>query len=172
MAACWVEISAAQGNAKAHVYLGILNTFGLGLPGNPVAGFAAMDKGAKAGDPFGMVYLANFYRYGLGTAADDNHAREVMANALKAPGGVDAFMRVQGTLLNDKQALGMFVDLVARGTAESNCHLNNEAYERTGRGPGITDCPDAAGLIFRDAKNQIHHTIDIPEEIFPEVPAW
>ncbi len=66
-AACWFQISAAAGNLKANLYLGLMHMFGLGVPTNATIGLAEVKKSAEANDGFALMYLANFYRLGIGT---------------------------------------------------------------------------------------------------------
>lgn len=65
---CWFTINEKQGNPRATVFLSLMSMYGMGVPRNPEAGFAMMQKAAEAGDHFGINYLSYFYRDGFGTA--------------------------------------------------------------------------------------------------------
>jgi TPR repeat protein len=169
IANCWFQIGADQSDAKANVYLGILNAFGLGVQKDTAAAFAHMEKGVKAGDLFGMAYLANFYRYGIGTAPDMNQGSAWMKEVNRTARGQDVFMRVQGLRLTGQQIVGMIVGAVAGVSAEDACSAAAGEHERTGQGPAVSDCPDAAFDVLTGAKKTAHYTIDTPEEIFSDV---
>ena len=105
---CWFRIAALQGNLRASVYLGILDAYGLGVKQNMQNGFAYMYKAASGGDVYGAIYLANFYRYGIGTDPDDEAARETMSYAIDRPNGAFIFSKVEGSLVNDEAIHVMF----------------------------------------------------------------
>jgi TPR repeat protein len=165
IAACWFQISQRLGSMKANVYLGILNMYGLGVPKNPSAGFQYMQKAADANDAMALMYLANFYRYGMGTKADPNRGAALVNKALHAPNGLDALMRVQGTLLSPEEAGSAVVKGLSAASAEDTCTDLN-AMERDKS--KVRDCNQTqgwfTGLLARPAK----HTVEHPEEILPE----
>lgn len=164
-AACWFQISQAQGIMRANVYLGILYMFGLGVERNQTTGFEYVEKAAKANDAFALMYLANFYRYGIGTKADHNQGSMLVQRALRAPGGLDAFMRVQGTVLSAGEAAAGVARGLSAASDEDTC-TNLNALERDKS--KVRDCSQVqdwfVGLMGRPAK----HTIEHIEEIFPE----
>ena len=168
---CWLTVSASGGNIKAHVYLGIMNAFGMGAPPDAAAaGFEHMKKAAEAGDAYGMVYLANFYRYGIGTAADMDQGSAWMGKGVRSPGGIDAFLSVQGLLLTDKEIATNVLSSVVKHVEENPCFERREEYERQYGTPSPETCPDTALDPLLEGK--ANHTIETPQEIFPEAAPW
>ncbi len=177
LAACWFQVAAnspvidvlptvADVNQRANVYLGIQYAFGLGVEKNPVRGFEYMKKAADAGDKFGLMYLANFYRYGIGTKPDMNQASALIDKVMKSGEGLDAFMRVQGTLLTGDEALQTAISglsAIAQGTTcKSEIGGGGVTY--------LKDCVDHAEqwAVGHMGGRPARHTIDHPEEIWPE----
>lgn len=171
IAACWFHISADKGNTKANVYLGVLYAYGWGVARNPPVGFAYMEKAAKARDPYGMVYLANFYRFGMGTAPDMNQASALIGAVNQTSEGQNAFMSIQGTQLSALQSLVKLGQLANVAGEEGTCNELRAMENRNPLEPSKRDCEkeEGEGLagVFKPEKD-IHHTLDTPEEIYPE----
>jgi len=177
LAACWFEVAAsspvtdvlptvADVSQRANVYLGILYAFGLGVEKNAVRGFEYMKKAADADDTFGLMYLANFYRYGIGTKPDMSEASSLLNRVFKHGGeGLDAFMRVQGTLLSGDEVLKSIVSGLSAISEGSTCK-----EETIGSTRYLTDCIDheEEWISRQMGKRPARHTIDHPEEIWPE----
>jgi TPR repeat protein len=163
IAACWFQISAAQGNMRANVYLGILYIFGLGVERNQSAGFKYMETAAKTNDAFALMYLANFYRYGIGTKPDQNQGSLLAQKALRAPDGLDAFMHVQGTLLSAGEVASAVTRGLSAASDEDTCTELNAMQRDKSKVPDCRQTQDwFLGLMARPAK----HTVEHIEEIF------
>jgi TPR repeat protein len=174
-ARCWFEVAAnnqvidmlptvADVRERAYVYLGILYAFGLGGPKDPPRGFEYIKKAADAGDKFGMMYLANFYRYGIGTRADMNAASSLIARIVRSTEGIDAYMRVQGTHMTDAAAIGKAISGFTAIVDDTTCK-----EELSGGVRYLKDCVDHAdNWLAAQFGRPARHTIDHPEEIWPE----
>ena len=172
---CWFTISAHQGNTKAYTYLGILSAFGLGVQPNSRHALAYMMKAARGHDADAGVYLANFYRYGVGTKPDDSTARNIMRWAMDLPGGDEAFARLQGSLVNEA-AWGVLAAPVYE--PDHNC-IYREEHRQGGNTANCYDPAaaadakagqDAAANRLKQASNRT--ALDDGEEVFPEPPPW
>jgi TPR repeat protein len=178
LAACWFEVAAkapvleplptvADVNQRANVYLGVMYAFGLGIKKDPARGFAYMKTAADADDNFGLMYLANFYRYGIGSKLDMHQASALIDRVFKHGGqGMDAFMRVQGTVISDADALRTALDGMQAIATGTTCESEIGSY-------GITylkNCVDHAEefALSHLGPKPAHHTVDTPEEIWPE----
>ncbi len=168
MAACWFQISQSQGMMRANVYLGILNMFGLGVPRNPTAGFDFMKKAADANDAFALMYLANFYRYGIGTKRDPNQGFALVQKAMKAPNGLDAFMHVQGTMLNKNEVVAAVSSGLSAESDEETCNDLNALDQHSNLRPPTRDCTQTQDWFIGLATRRAKHTVEHIEEIFPE----
>jgi hypothetical protein len=124
------------------------------------------------------VYLANFYRIGIGVGASDANAQIIMNAATNRPGGEDAFMRVEGTFVSPSQALFAGMNLLeATAVAELQCPEIPEHYENRGQQrvrvpaskPAGCTSPESDRIMSRikiDGPNQFA----TPEELYPENP--
>jgi TPR repeat protein len=170
---CWFRISAEQGNTKAWTYLGLQSAFGMGVRENTKNGFNYMAQAAKDGDVYARVYLANFYRYGIGTPVDEGAGGAIISIVMRNAEGQDAFAHVQGTFLNTDQSLAAGIQLAVDADQEQSCR---EAAEYQRQHPGEPQqhlkCSDAAADAIMRGKDSAHHTIDTPEELYPEKPMW
>lgn len=123
-----------------------------------------MKKAADAGNKFGMMYLANYYRYGIGTKVDMNAASALIARVMKSSEGFDAYTRVQGTHLTDAQAMGKLIGGFGAIAQGSTCK-----EEVVGSARYLKDCVDHGEEWFAAQFGRAaRHTIDHPEEIWPE----
>jgi len=166
IAACWFGIGANQGNVKSKTYLGILNAFGLGVPKNPEKGFAYMLETAKAGDLFAKVYLANFYKLGIGTPRDEQTAFEVISSLPDTMAAFDAYNDVQG--INAMESAAGFLNLFAAVEGKEDCEADNERQRRLYPGIRPQPCPAPSSDSLAGPSGAAHHTVEHPEEIYPE----
>lgn len=157
--------TVADVNQRANVYLGILYAYGLGVPKNPSRGFEYMTKAARAGDKFGMMYLANFYRYGIGTAPDANEASALVDRVLKDDEGLDAYLRVQGLLMTGEESMAGILGGLSAVSQGTTCK-----EEIAGKVRYLKDCVDhEEEWIGSQMKGKAaRHTAEHPEEICPE----
>jgi TPR repeat protein len=162
-AACWFQISQRLGSVKANVYLGILNMYGLGVPKNPTAGFEYMQKAANANDAFAVMYLANFYRFGMGTKPDHNHGSALVSKALRLPDGLDAFTHVEGTVLSPEESANQLLRGLSAASSEDTCNSLNAIDRSQNR-----DCTQTQGWFLGTMKRPARNTLQHPEEIMPE----
>ena len=65
--ACWLQISANQGHARAEGVTGMIFRDGEGVPKNYATAFSWAEKSAKQGDTVGEAVLGQLYKDGLGT---------------------------------------------------------------------------------------------------------
>ena len=172
-AACWFSISHAQGNVRAAVYLGLLNVYGWGVPKNPKQGFQLLDQAGDANDAFALLYLANFYRYGIGTQPDQDRAYRYFVRSLRAPHGFDTYTKVQGTDPDDQEYAAMSrqaesqADEANRACEQARAEGTLRADNATGRVPSC----NASGSDFMYDKliaRPAQHTVEHVNEIFPE----
>jgi TPR repeat protein len=96
VAACWFQISSAQGELRADVYLGVMYYFGIGVEQNLAVGLERLKKAADGKDPFGMLYLANLFRWGIGIKPNQQLGYSMMKEMWQLPHGPEVFRRVQG----------------------------------------------------------------------------
>jgi TPR repeat protein len=170
-AACWFQISERLGSTKAKVYLGILYMYGFGVPKNPATGFEYMQKAANANEPFAMMYLANFYRFGMGTKADHNAGSALVAKVMRMSDGFDAFSKVEGTALSPQERSSLLVKGLSSASDESTCNSLN-ALNQSGPNPlyrgQVRDCSQTQDWFLGALNRPGHNTVQRPEEIMPE----
>jgi TPR repeat protein len=177
-AACWFQISADEGHVRAQVYLGIIYAFGFGLTPDPTRGFQIMYAAAKAHDLFAMMYLANFYRYGIGTPIDMNQGYALVSAVVQADGGPDVYTQVQGTQMSLASALGALANMLPTISAGSQSCENTSRYPTEAEVDQYRACQAASAgapatiLGQLATANPAHHTVETPEEIFPEYLQW
>ena len=180
-AACWFNASERQGNLHAAAYLGILHVFGWGMRPNPKTGFDYMKKAADGGDWFGVSYLAEFYRRGIGTPVDLQKGRQLWDKATSdSPGGTHggwaAYAIVSGTMLTSTQGRefrnGLLASLLTPGCTEPT---EQEKRRLQALGEPIPSCDNSPKRKEQQAvfdgltkDTGIKPTLDYPEEISPE----
>jgi len=71
LAACWMQVSAAQEHLRAKIYVALFYLLGLGVKQDLPRGFSSMEALAYTKDGFANMHLAGFYRYGIGTSRND-----------------------------------------------------------------------------------------------------
>ena len=178
IAHCWLRISAEQGDMTAWTYLGIMSAFGMGVEANETNAFGYMYHAAREKNVYAMVYLANFYRIGIGVGASDANAQIIMNAATNRPGGEDAFMRVEGTFVSPSQALFAGMNLLeATAVAELQCPEIPEHYENNGQlrvrvpasKPAGCTSPESDRIMSRIKINGPNQ-FATPEELYPENP--
>jgi len=65
--ACWLQVSANQGHARAEAVTAMIFRDGEGVPRNYATAFSWAQKSAAQGDPLGEAVLGQLYGSGLGT---------------------------------------------------------------------------------------------------------
>jgi TPR repeat protein len=175
LAACWLQISAAQGFARAKTYLGLMYAFGLGVQKDQPRAFSLIEEVAKTKDPWATMYLAGFYRYGIGTEQNLAQANYLERWVLQvADRGLDVYNQVMGsgprpTTDEDRQDIA---DWTALGMTQcppitiSSTSTDVQAHY---------DCERAKdgstfGLLAKVFRP--HPTLEAPEELLPEFRAW
>jgi hypothetical protein len=74
--ACWLQVSANQGHARAQAVTAMIFRDGEGVPKNPTLAFSWAQKSASQGDVAGEVTLADMYSKGIGTAPNPQLAKQ------------------------------------------------------------------------------------------------
>lgn len=67
LSACWLQVSANQGHARAEAVMAMTFRDGEGVPRNYNTAFSWAEKSAKQGDAIGEAVLGQLYGSGLGT---------------------------------------------------------------------------------------------------------
>jgi stage V sporulation protein K len=98
----------ALGSSNASYMLGLMMLEGRGCPVNTKLGFELILKSATAGNPHGVLGLANCYAKGLGTAKDFDNAEKYFLKAIE--------LKAFGAELMLKELQG--------GTQKQESHLN------------------------------------------------
>jgi TPR repeat protein len=176
-AACWFQISAAQGLPRAKIYLGILYAFGLGVEKDPARGFAYMQEAAQTNDGFALMYLGSFYRFGIGTSADrerDNYLERKVLQEDKR--GFDIYTQVLGLKPPRESWDEAFERARGYTRVPSRCHdrsatPSGESFERYEK-ECLKAQDDAEAAMLFSLAPRVKSIVDYPEEIFPELVAW
>jgi hypothetical protein len=141
-------------------------------------GFDYMYHAAREKNVYAMVYLAEFYRYGVGVEPNDPQAREIMNAATNRPGGEDAFEHAEGTFRSPSQGFAMLGNLFAASVmTDMECPETPAHYEIHGQQRVWVEASRAARCKTPEA-DAISDRIDIvgpntlstPEELYPENP--
>ena len=178
LAHCWLRISAEQGEMTAWAYLGLMSAFGMGVEANRHNGFDYTYHAAREKNVYAMVYLAEFYRYGVGVEPNDAQAREIMNAATSRPGGEDAFEHAEGTFRSPSQGFAMLGNLFAASVAtDMECPETPAHYEIHGQQRVWVEASRAAGCKTPEADAILDridiagpNTLSTPEELYPENP--
>ena len=121
-------------------------------------------------DPIHLMYLANFYRYGMGTNQDRNQGYMLMQSVLRMPDGLDVYARVQGTTLSGVEMLGAAAGLLSALKDEQACDdANAMRRPQATVGGAARNCNQTEDWFLRSMKRPALHTVDHPEEIWLEV---
>lgn len=170
VAECWFKISSARGNLRADTYLGVMYYFGLGVAQDFSLGLEHLKKASDGKDPFGMLYLADLLRFGIGLKANDFNLLlgiSMMQEMQRMPNGPEVMTRVEG-INGLRSLLTSPVNRQAErcqqllATARSNPTVENRYAAR-----GCDDSDDIGGIMGAMSHNR--HTVEHPEEIFPEI---
>ena len=70
--ACWLQVSANQGHARAEAVTAMIFRDGEGVPRNPNTAFSWAQKSAAQGDLVGEAVLGQLYGSGLGTQQNEH----------------------------------------------------------------------------------------------------
>jgi len=170
LAACWFQVSAAQNYPKAKMYLGILYGLGLGVERDPKRGFAYMEESTKTKEPFALLYLAGFYRYGVGTErnlAQANYLERVVLEDF--PNGMQMLSQVSGATepsMQDTALINNWLGHEFGGCPTTHARLTEEELAACDRAKEDS----LMGMIMNFGRGT--HTMEQPEEIFPELERW
>lgn len=165
-AACWYRLASEMGQARADVYLGVMNMFGLGVARDQAAGLRYVKKAADAGDLFGLMYLSDFYHYGIGTPVDAQWTA-LLQRVLRDRNGSEVLSRVRGVHGINLDAAAATRDSADAERCASLRRANTQTLTTDER-RFLAHCP-AADITPDDLLAPGEHTVEHPEEILPEV---
>ena len=157
--ACWLQVSANQGHARAEAVTAMAFRDGEGVPRNYPTAFSWAEKSAKQGDTVGEAVLGQLYKDGLGTPRNPQLSQywESMANtqlsALRAQQQREQPSRQQPTQtaqnngqhqMTQSEAEGIALFLLGMADAHpANSHRYSKEDIKAMTSPG--ECREAGG---------------------------